>query len=313
MSDRFERILDVADAGTASSGHDAGANPSQRDIAMADLDCPRESEVPDVLLLHGQPGSSLIWTQVQTLLHGRGLHALAVDRPGYGATGGPAMDHSGNAATLAQILDERQCTPAVVVGHSLGAGIAVALAAAAPHHVRALVLVAPAVGSDAVTATDRALAVPVLGAGLSWLGFRTVGLMLCLPGLRRRVLTDRIGLSATEGKEVVRRMTRGSVWRSFAVEQRYLVADADRLQEQLGEVRCPVMVLAGARDRVVRPRVAAVMASRLSESTLITTDTGHLIPIDDPEAVVNAVLRALRWEYRRSLFYTRSTAPVADA
>jgi hypothetical protein len=43
------------------------------------------------------------------------------------------------------------------------------------------------------------------------------------------------------------------------------------------------------------------MARQLPEADRITTDTGHLIPIDDPEAVVDAVLRALRWQYRKTL------------
>jgi pimeloyl-ACP methyl ester carboxylesterase len=266
-----------------------------------EVDDTADEHAYSVLLIHGQPGSSLIWTRVRPLLAACGLQVLSIDRPGYGHSTGATLNQFDNAAALATVLDEQRTDPAIVVGHSLGAGIALALAATAPHHVRALVLIAPAAGPTAITATDRALAAPVLGPTLSWLGFRTAGLALHLPLLRRRILTERIGLTATDADEVVRRITRGDVWRSFTGEQRHLVTDAHRLQHHLGGITCPVVIIAGTRDRIVRPRIVAAMARQLPEANLITTDTGHLIPIDDPDAVVNGVLRALRWQYRNSL------------
>ena len=254
-----------------------------------------------VLLVQGQPGSSLVWARVQPLLHNRGLHVLAVDRPGYGDTGGAASNQFDNAAALAQVLHEQVRSPAVIVGHSLGAGIALALAATASQHVRALVLVAPAAGPSAITTTDRILAARFLGVALTWFGFRTAGLVLHIPSLRRRFLTDRVGLSVAEAREVVRRISHGDVWRSFTIEQRHLATDAHRLEEHIGTVTCPVVIVAGTRDHVVRPRAVAAIVKRLPESKLFSTQTGHLIPIDDPEAVVNAVVLALRWEFRRSL------------
>jgi pimeloyl-ACP methyl ester carboxylesterase len=261
----------------------------------------QDQQAHSVLLIHGQPGSSLIWTRVHPLLSACGLHVLSIDRPGYGHTRGHALNQFDNAAAIAAVLDEQHAAPAIVVGHSLGAGIALALAATAPHHVRALVLIAPAAGPTAITATDRALAAPVLGPTLSWLGFRAAGLALHLPVLRRRILTERIGLTATEADDVVRRITRGQIWRSFTVEQRHLVTDAHRLQHHLGGITCPAVIIAGTRDRIVRPKIVAAIARQLPEANLITTDAGHLIPIDDPDAVVNGVLRALRWQYRNSL------------
>jgi pimeloyl-ACP methyl ester carboxylesterase len=266
----------------------------------ADIDDTEAPIAHSVLLIHGQPGSALFWTQVLPLLHRHGLRVLAVDRPGYGHTGGAAIDQFGNAAALSQILQEKHMAPAVIVGHSLGAGIALALAAIAPDHVRALVLVAPAAGPNAITTTDRVLAAPIIGATLSWLAFRAAGLALHVPLLRQRVLTDRIGLSTTEADEVIRRITHDQVWRSFTAEQRHLITDAHLLQQRLGEIQCPVVIVSGTHDRIVRPRMITAITRRLPESCLTTTNTGHLIPIDDPTAVLNAVLHALRLDYQQS-------------
>lgn len=300
MTGRPDPILDPDHLALRSAERDGRSGLAGQSATRTDLD-DTEDEARDVLLIHGQPGSSLIWTRVLPLLRSRGLRVLAVDRPGYGHTGGPALDQFANAAAIAQVLDERQSSPAVIVGHSLGAGIALALAANAPHHVRALVLIAPAAGPSAITVTDHLLAAPLIGPALTWSGFRAAGLALHIPPLRQRILTDRIGLSPTEGKEVVHRITHGQVWRSFTVEQRHLVTDAHRLQERFCEIHCPVVIVAGTRDRIARPRLVATLARQLPESTITKTDTGHLIPIDDPETVVKAVLRALQWDCRNPL------------
>jgi pimeloyl-ACP methyl ester carboxylesterase len=182
----------------------------------------------------------------------------------------------------------------IVVGHSLGAGIALALAVIAPARVRALVLVAPAVGPASVTFTDRVLGAPVAGPALSWLGFRGAGLALTVPALRRRILRDRGGLSDADAREFVRRMRRTDVWRTFTAEQRYLLIDTHLLKHELPAVRCPVVVLTGRRDRVVRPRVAQALLDGLAQATHLTADAGHLLPIDAPDAVVSAILRTVR-------------------
>lgn len=258
------------------------------------------TSAPAVVLLHGQPGSALIWTRVEPLLRDHGLQPVAIDRPGYGHAPGRALDQFGNATTIARLLDERQIRPAVVVGHSLGAGIALALATAAPRHVRALVLVAPAVGTAAVTPSDRALAAPVVGPTLSWLGFRAAGLAFRARALRRRVLVDRFGLDGRDADEVALRLRRSPIWRSFADEQRHFVREAALVQRELPRIGCPVVILSGTRDRMVGPGVVAALARALPDPDLITTATGHLIPVDDPGAVMTAVLRALRRQYRRS-------------
>ena len=246
-----------------------------------------------VLLVHGQPGSRLVWSRVGPMLAADGLDVLCLDRPGYGRACGPALNQFGNAASMAAALDERSGAPVVVVGHSLGAGIALALAAIAPEHVRAAVLLAPAVGPAAVTRVDRALGAPVLGPSLSWLACRGAGVILGVPWLRRRVLDARVGRSDRNSREVVRRLRHSDVWRTFTTEQRYLLIDAHLLEHELPTVTCPVVILTGRRDRVVRPRVAEALVAGLADAALVATDAGHLLPVDAPDAVVAAVLRAV--------------------
>ena len=108
------------------------------------------------------------------------------------------------------------------------------------------------------------------------------------PALRQLILTTRVGLSASDAKHVVRRLTSGPTWRSFVLQQRRLVTDAHALHRTCAGSTCPVVIVAGTRDDIATPRAVITLGRRLPGSEVITTDTGHLIPIDDPDAVASA-------------------------
>jgi pimeloyl-ACP methyl ester carboxylesterase len=100
---------------------------------------------PRVLLVHGTPGSATDWLDL-LLAPPEGLELLAVDRPGFGesAPAGAVTALSAQSAALAPLLVERDGRWPIVVGHSLGAPIALRLAADYPGRVGGLVLLAGA-------------------------------------------------------------------------------------------------------------------------------------------------------------------------
>lgn len=259
-------------------------------------------DAPSVLLLDGPPETPFIWHRVLPQLCSRGVQPCTVKRPDYPVTARPAEDPLTTAADIARLLDDQQRCPAVIVGYGFGAGTALALAASAPRHARALVLVAPAAGLQSISIAGRLLATPMLGPVATCLGFRLAGLALYLPALRRAILTTRAGLNSRDAKQFVRHITFGSTWRTFASEQRRLISDARRRNQQLSRIDCPVLIVDGTHDRIVARRTETALRRLLPGSEVITTAAaGHLIPLDDPDSVADAVLRALRHEYRTSL------------
>jgi pimeloyl-ACP methyl ester carboxylesterase len=246
-----------------------------------------------VLLIGGPPESSPIWTKVHPLLRSQGLAVLTVDRPSCRYAYEPPGRQDDKAAAIARLLAERHASAEVIVAHGLGTGVALALASSAPHHARALVLIDPAAGPLAVTRTDRLLAAPIIGPVLSWVGFRTAGLALHIPALRTQILTRRFGLTLTQARRVVRLFTHGKTWRSFTTEQRRLVTDARQLQKRLSKIRCPTVIVTAAGDRGLHPDDVAAMAKQLPAANIITTDAERVVPIDDPQTVVKAIIQAL--------------------
>ena len=95
----------------------------------------------DILLLHGAGHDHEVWRAVQDALVERGVASLAIDLPGHGRSGGDAPTSIGAyAAWCARLINSLDQPPAVVAGHSMGALIALELAAERPDCVPRLAL-----------------------------------------------------------------------------------------------------------------------------------------------------------------------------
>src|SRR6185369_2161441 len=111
----------------------------------------RRAGHPSGLLIHGAGASSAIWMMVLARV-ARSGHAVAIDLPGHGPSGAEGSALNGAPGlTLARYRDAvgelagTLCLgPSVLVGHSLGALVAIEAALAWPDKVRGLVLCAAA-------------------------------------------------------------------------------------------------------------------------------------------------------------------------
>lgn len=101
---------------------------------------------PAVLLVHCLGGDRNEWREVSARL-AKSHTVIAVDLPGHGQTpavGQPSLDAL--ADDLATLLRAEKATPAVVIGHSLGGGVAAHLAERHAELVAALVVVDMGIG-----------------------------------------------------------------------------------------------------------------------------------------------------------------------
>lgn len=99
-----------------------------------------------VVLIHGLGGSSRNFHPIADEL-ARSHRVIAIDRPGSGYSGRPAKRTSAladQAEVIAAVLKQLEVESAIIVGHSMGGAVALALALDHPSTVSRLVLLAPA-------------------------------------------------------------------------------------------------------------------------------------------------------------------------
>ena len=135
---------------------------------------------PPVVFLHGAKGSVYDAALSVGPALARAHRVVAFDRPGAGYSGRAGAD-SGSPLVQADLLHlalrELGVARAVVVGHSAGAPVALALALAHPEDVAAVVTLGGYVFSarDPSRAPNRLLTLPVIGALLRWTRGRAAG------------------------------------------------------------------------------------------------------------------------------------------
>jgi pimeloyl-ACP methyl ester carboxylesterase len=225
----------------------------------------------DVMFLHGQPGKKEDFALVRRWMDPQ-MRVVSMDRPGWGSN---PLGVVGIGANAEWVLEQVDSPKVVLIGHSLGATIAVRAAQLDPERVAGLVLIAPPITQTSLVAIDRLLAARFLGD-----------------------MTSALIAGVSVGPR--RRSQFGRTRRSFLAEQRHLLAELRLIESQLPRVYCPSVVVAGLRDRVVPLSSMAHAVDRLSLATLkVLPDSGHDILHSSPIALA-ALIRGFLCGLRSS-------------
>lgn len=216
---------------------------------------------PAVLLIHGFTGRGADWGPFLPTIRDAGRMTIVVDLLGHGRTDAPA-DPAGHAielqaAALAAILRRLDAAPAVVVGYSMGARVALRMALTESDVVAGMVLESPSAGiaDDAARATrlaaDRALADRLEHDGLetflrAWEATPLFAAERRLPMRRReRIHRERAQNRVAGLAGSLRGAGQGAM---------------EPFHARLREIACPTLVIAGALDPIGAERARTVAA-----------------------------------------------------
>jgi pimeloyl-ACP methyl ester carboxylesterase len=246
-----------------------------------------------LVLLHGLATTRAIWTPVLPAL-ARERRVVSADLPGFGesAPTGDGFELEAVAARIARGLSARGVpTPFDLVGHSLGAGVAITLAAIRPCAVRRLILVAPAGLSSAPRGGGAALA-PLVDPLLA--GRRALAALSDLRWGRRLLLGFAVADGAAVPPTQARMMITASTGAKRTAAAIRAITEAD-LGPVLSRLRVPLGVIWGAADRTVPVRLARVVEEARPDAELVVIErTGHVPMVERPAAFTAALEGLLR-------------------
>jgi pimeloyl-ACP methyl ester carboxylesterase len=245
-------------------------------------------EGPPLLLVHGYGGAAWNFSELAPLLEGRRL--VIPDLPGHGASSPlpAAPTLAGFADVLEAVCEAEGHAQVDVLGHSLGGVVALRLAERHPERVQRLILAAAA----GISSSTRLAELSITLVGIVQPGRiagRRVHRIASSPRLRRLVF-GRFEVANAESlsERAVHGFLRGPTIHTDALGAgRALAADDPR--HDLERVRCPVLVLWGARDRQVPLADGFEYARRLRAPIRVIADCGHLLIGERPDACAHAI------------------------
>lgn len=242
---------------------------------------PFDGNLPTVLMLHGAGMDHTVWSLQARYFAHHGHAVLAVDLPGHGRSAGPAPTTiAGFADWAVEALDVVGAENGVaVVGHSMGALIALEVAARLNHQAVKLALlgvvpemkVHPDLLKAAETGNHAAVETMVgwgVGRRAQIGGFRAPGAWVAGASLRLLEAGDHAVLAS-----------------DLAACDAYAGA-----LKAAAEVSCPALILAGADDKMTPAKAARPLADALSDCRTVTlAGAGHMMMIEQPDETLDAL------------------------
>ncbi len=217
---------------------------------------------PAVVLIHGIGASHRYLKRLHGLLAGS-VDTYSIDLPGFGATPRPhqTLTVSEQATFLLGALEQLGVLEFVLVGHSMGAQFAIEAARQQPLRIPHVVLMGPVVNDQKSSAAQQSLAL-----GRDCLFFES-------PSSNAIVFTDYLRC--------------GPAWylKNLRVMMNY------RIEERIGGVTAPVLVVRGANDPVAPAEWCRRLAGRATNARVVEIEgTGHVVQHNRAVEVAESIL-----------------------
>ena len=226
-----------------------------------------DTERIPLVLIHGAGGNHLHWpVQIRRLPEYR---VYALDLPGHGKSTGHGLHQiSDYADRVLAWMNELDLHKVVVVGHSMGGGIALTMALQHPERIRGLGLV----GTGAHLPVNASF----LENTAHETTFQSAVELLASWAFN---LNANPQLVQTVQKQMLE--TRPTI-----LHGDFRACDTFDVRERLGEITCPTQVICGSKDKLMPVRHSQYMASQIQSAELaVIPDAGHMVMVENPERV----------------------------
>ena len=253
-----------------------------------------------IVMIHGLSGVLQNFTySLAERLAGR-FRVIAIDRPGAGYSQRPrgASAHlSAQAATIAAFMKRLDLPPCIVVGHSLGAAIALVLALDHPQRVRALALIAPLTQPLRRAPWQfRALQIHTLTARTLIAYTIAIPIAAATARMRARAVFSPEPVPrdfATKGGGLL--ALRASQFLHASNDMMAAREDMPQLVARYGLLRLPVHVLFGTQDALLDyRRHAEIFRTQVPHADVKLVPGGHMLPVTQPNLCASWIAEIAR-------------------
>ena len=240
-----------------------------------------------VVLLHGFPLSSQMWTPVRTAVE-QAARLITPDLRGFGASDKPPAGYgmAELADDVVRLADALRIDRFVLGGHSMGGYVALAVAAARPERLAGLLLVDTRAEADAPEGRQRrdaGIARIAAGGAPAFLDEFVAGLAGPASKARSPRLLEELRAIASEAAP--------------AALAGCLAGMRDRpdRSDVLRRLDAPALVIVGQEDSLTPPSSSRAMAAALAKATLVEIPAaGHTPSMERPIPTAEAMLAFLR-------------------
>ncbi len=251
-----------------------------------DLYARREGSGPPILLLHGVGGNHTVWNQVIPLLAPQ-FSVIAPDLRGHGRTPTPEgsrFTYAELEGDVLQLMDHDHVPSAHWVGLSGGSLLALRLALDRPDRGRSLTMVSGAAYADPHT---RAVA-QRWAETLAKEGPDAFALRLLKDLYYPDWIEDRLDF-ADELREQVKHQDFGP-----AVKWSLAMQAFDE-RSRVANVRLPALIVQAMDDAVVDASHGRILRQSIPGAQIrILTETGHMVPVERPRELTEAIATFVR-------------------
>lgn len=260
-------------------------NLSNRSIEITYKDA---GEGIPVILLHGFCGSSSYWEAVIPLLQSQ-CRLIVPDLPGHGKSGVPQSPYpiEAFADDMADLLRQLNIEKAVWLGHSLGGYVTLAAVERHADRVGAFGLIhSTAYPDDEKGKEGRLNAIQtVLDSGI----------VPFVDGLIPKLFAPEHAESMSGKVEAVKKVGYATSPEGAVVTLEAMRGRPDR-NDVLRRAKCPVILVAGENDQIIKPDKTFSVQSGLIQHVLLSK-VGHMSMVEHPDQLadkLSAFLRTIR-------------------
>jgi pimeloyl-ACP methyl ester carboxylesterase len=249
---------------------------------------------PDLLLIHGLPGSIEDWETVIPELS-KNFRVTVYDRPGQGFSSANKLkyDLNQNADMAFALIEKLKLNNPVVVGHSYGGSTVVAMAERNPSNVKAFVAVSAVTTNEEPETIFKILKTPVIGPVCAWLAKLFTGCSMVEDGAKKAFHPNENVMPADYVKIRCMIFLQPKVIKTMSMEVVSMGPDVVKMAPLYSSIKNPLFIVHGKSDQEVPVTDAILLNKAVSGSKLILLDnTGHMVQYARPAELIKVIEEA---------------------